>query len=230
MSGRPRRQARHRSWLAALLVAAAALAGGCQTSPATAPPATAAPAGQHQPDPIRFAGRRSTTTEPFLLAGGLIAVSAEHRGSGGFRVEILNQKGAPQRVLFLATGRYRGSTGMGLSGGIYRLAVSGATPWTVRIDQPRGRAGAALPQRYRGSGDALVGPFQAGGNLVVDTEHHGQGDITVELLGDQGNSLYFLLEETGPVRTSRTAEDLQPGGYYLKVEATQPWRLRLRAG
>lgn len=229
MSGRPRRQARRRSWPAALLIAAA-LVGGCQSGPASDPPATTAAAGRHQPDPIRFAGRGATTTKPFLLAGGLIVVSAEHPGSGRFRVEILNRQGHPQRVLFLATGRYRGSTGMGLGGGIYRLAVSAATPWTVRIDQPRGRAGAALPQQYRGAGDALVGPFQAGGNLVADVEHDGQGDITIELLSDQGNSLYFLLEDTGPVRTSQTAEDLQPGGYYLKVEAAQPWKLRLRAG
>ena len=227
MSGR-RRLAPARKWLPALLVAAALL-GGCQAGRVSGPPASTSPAGRHQPPPIRFTGRTSTTTEPFLLAGGLIMVRAEHRGSGGFKVQILDKEGAPQRVLFLATGRYRGSTGLGLGGGIYRLAISGATPWKVEIDQPRGRAGAVLPQRYRGAGDALVGPFQADGNLAVDVEHDGQGDITIELLSDQGSSLYFLLEDTGPARTSRTAGDLEPGSYYLRVEAAAPWRLRLHA-
>lgn len=101
------------------------------------PPGPAPTGGQRQPAPIRFAGRASTTTRPFLLAGGLVVARAEHRGSGGFKVEVLDQDGAPQHVLFLATGRYRGSSGVGLRGGIYRLAVSGATPWKVQIDQPR---------------------------------------------------------------------------------------------
>jgi hypothetical protein len=216
-------------WLAAV-VAGAGLLGGCQAGPAADPPASTSAAGRHQPPPIRFAGRTATRTAPFLLAGGLIVVTAEHRGAGPFKVQILNRQGAPQRVLFLVNGRYRGSTGLGLSGGIYRLAVAGATPWKVEIDQPRGRPAAALPQQYRGVGDALVGPFQADGDLLVDVEQDGQDDITVELLSDQGPSLYFLLEDSGPLRTARTARDLQPGGYYLRVEATQPWRLRLHAG
>ncbi len=211
-----------------MLLVAAGLIGGCQAGRGSNPPTSTSLGGRHQPPPIRFAGRTSMTTRPFLLAGGLVVVSAEHHGPGGFKVEILNKHGAPQRVLFLATGRYRGSTGLGLGGGIYHLAVSGATSWKVRIDQPRGRARATLPQQYRGSGDALVGPFQAEGNLAVDVEHDGQGDITIELLSDQGSSLYFLLEDTGPVRTSQTAEELSAGGYYLRVEATAAWRLRLR--
>lgn len=153
--------------------------------------------------------------------------SAEHRGSGGFKVEVLDKDSHPQRVLFLATGRYRGSTGVGLRGGIYRLAVSGTTPWKVHIDQPRGLAPATLPQQYRGTGGTLVGPFQAGGRLVVDVEQDGPGDIGIELLSDNGASLYFLREDSGPLRTSRAAQDLQAGGYYLRVEATQAWEVRL---
>jgi hypothetical protein len=225
MSERRRRLAPGRTWVAAMLVAAGLL-GGCQAGRGSDPPASTSPGGRYQPPPIRFAGRTSTTTKPFLLAGGLIVVSAEHWGSGGFKVEILDRKGAPQRVLFLATGRYRGSTGFGLSGGIYRLAISGTTPWKVEVDQPRGREESALPQRYRGAGDTLVGPFQAEGDIAVDVEHDGQGDITIELLDEEGSSLYFVLEDTGPVRTSRTVKDLAPGGYYLRVEAAA-WRLRL---
>jgi hypothetical protein len=208
------------------------LLGGCHTGrPADPAARTPAPTGgQHQPAPIRFSGQTSTTTQPFLLAGGLVVASAEHAGGGRFRVEILNQQSHPQRVLFLATGRYQGSTGVGLRGGIYRLAVAGTTPWKVKIDQPRGRAAAALPQQYRGRDDALVGPFQAGGRLVVDVEQDGQGDISIELLSDAGASQYFLLEDNGPLRTSRVAEDLQAGAYYLRVEATGPFRLGLRRG
>jgi hypothetical protein len=220
--------ARRRPWLAALLIGAGLL-GGCQTSPQADPRTSTSVGGRHQPAPIRFAGRTATRTKPFLLAGGLIVFSAEHPGVGAFKVEILDRRGAPQRLLFLTNGRYRGSTGLGLGGGIYRLAVSGATtPWKVEINQPRGRTAAALPQQYRGAGDALVGPFQADGDVTVDIEHDGQGDISIELLSDQGPSLYFLLEDTGPLHTSRRAEALEPGGYYLKVEATQPWRLRLQ--
>ena len=215
--------------LPALLLALAIL-GGCHTGRPAGPAAPAPTGGQHQPAPIRVTGRTSTTTRPFLLAGGLVVASAEHAGAGGFKVEVLNQQGHAQRVLFLATGRYHGSTGVGLRGGIYRLAVSGTTPWMVRIDQPRGLAAAALPQQYRGTDDALVGPFQAGGRMVVDVEQDGRGDIGIELLSDKGASLYFLLEDSGPLRTSRAAEDLQAGAYYLRVEATGPWKLRLRGG
>jgi hypothetical protein len=229
MSDRRRRQPWYRSRLTALLLAVALL-GGCQAGTVAGSQRPAPTGGRHQPAPIRFAGRTSTTTRPFLLAGGLIVASAEHRGSGRFKVEVLNKDGHLQRVLFLATGRYRGSTGFGLRGGIYRLAISGATPWRVQIDQPRGLTAAALPQQYRGSSDALVGPFQAGGRLVVDVEHHGPGDISVELLSDSGASLYFLLEDSGPLRTSRAAQDLEAGGYYLRVEATRAWMLRLHGG
>jgi hypothetical protein len=83
----------------------------------------------------------------------------------------LTKDGEPQRILFLATGRYSGSTGIGLRGGIYRLAVAAGT---LTITQPRGRAGAALPQRYQGASDALVGPFRIDRNVRVDVEHKGR--------------------------------------------------------
>jgi len=186
--------------------------------------------GRHEPSPIRFSGQKATRTEPFLLAGGLTVFAGEHRGRGSFRVEVLDEGGAPQRVLFLSTGRYRGSTGLGLRGGIYRLAVAAGTPWTVEITQPRGQAGAALPQRYQGGSDALVGPFRVDGDVEVEVEHEGQGDLTVELLSDQGPSLYFLVEDSGPLKTSRRAAGLEPGNYYLKVEATRTWKLILQPG
>jgi hypothetical protein len=218
--------ARRRGWLVAVLVVAALL-GGCQARPPAGPPPSTEAAGQHQPPTLRFAGQKPTRTNPFLLAGGLTVFTGEHRGGGRFSVQVLNKDGEPQRVLFLASGRYRGSTGLGLGGGIYRLAISASTPWTVEVIQPRGRPGAALPQRYRGAGDGLVGPFHVDRNLRVDAEHDGQGDVTVELLSAQGPSLYFLVEETGRFKVSKTAADLEPGDYYLNIEADGTWRLAL---
>ena len=229
MSHRSGRPASPGPWLVPL-VAVVALLGGCQARPEAGPPAPTSAAGKRQPPPMRFAGHKPTRTEPILLAGGLTVFTAEHRGRGGFRVEILNRDDRPQRILFLATGRYHGSTGLGLPGGIYRLAVAASTPWTVEVTQPRGRAAAALPQQYRGVDDALVGPFRVDGKLRVDVEHDGQGDVTVELLSDQGASLYFLVEESGRFRTSRTAAGLEPGDYYLNIEARQAWRLALQPG
>jgi hypothetical protein len=226
--GAPARPAGSRRLLA--LVVVAGLLGGCQTRPAASPPASTAATGSHQPAPIRFAGRQATETDPFLLAGGLTVISAEHRGRGGFRVEILTNEGEPQRVLFLASGSYRGSTGLGLPGGIYRLTVAAGAPWKLEITQPRGRAGAVLPQRYQGVSDTLVGPIRVDGDLRVDVAHAGQGDLTVELLSDQGPSLYFLVENSGPFTESRTARGLQPGDYYLNIEADHPWRLVLHPG
>jgi hypothetical protein len=226
-----RRWAGPRRWL--LLVAAAGLLAGCQAGRDASPPtstSTATAAGRHEPAPIRFSGQKAARTEPFLLAGGLTVFGGEHRGGGSFRVEILNEKGEPQRVLFLATGRYRGSIGLGLQGGIYRLSVAAGTPWTVEITQPRGQAGVALPQRYQGASDALVGPFRVDRDVQVEVEHDGEGDLSVELLSDQGPSLYFLVEDSGRFRASRTAAGLEPGAYYLNVEARKPWRLALRAG
>lgn len=205
------------------------LLAGCQTTTGSNPPPTTATAGRHQPAPIRLSGQKATRTEPFLLAGGLTVFTGQHRGRGSFRVEVLTNQGEPQRVLFLSTGPYGGSTGLGLGGGIYRLEVAADGPWRVEITQPRGRAGAALPQRYRGASDALVGPFRVDGDVQVEAEHDGQGDLSVELLSDQGPSLYFLVEGSGRFRASRTAAGLEPGNYYLNIEARQPWRLSLRA-
>jgi hypothetical protein len=215
--------------LLALLVVAGLL-GGCQTRPAASPPASTTATGSHQPAPIRFAGQQATKTEPFLLAGGLTMVGAEHRGRGSFRVEILTNEGEPQRILFLASGRYRGSTGLGLPGGIYRLTVAADAPWKLEITQPRNRTGAALPQRYQGASDTLIGPVRVDGDLRVNVAHAGQGDLSVELLSDEGPSLYFLVEESGPFTGWRTAAGLQPGDYYLNVEARHPWRLVLHPG
>jgi hypothetical protein len=211
-------------------VAVIALLGGCQARPQAGPPAITSAVGKRQPPPIRFTGQKPTRTEPFLLAGGLTVFTAEHKGGGGFRVEVLNKNDRPQRILFLASGRYRGSTGLGLPGGIYRLTVAANRSWTVEITQPRGRAGAALPQQYSGVDDALVGPFRVDGDLRVDVEHDGPGDVTVELLSDQGPSLYFLVEESGRFRTSRTAAGLEPGSYYLNIEASRAWKLALQPG
>ena len=212
-----------------LLLLLIGLLAGCQTTTGSNPPSTTAAAGRHQPTPIRLSGQKTTRTEPFLLAGGLTVFTGRHPGRGSFRVEVLTKQGEPQRVLFLSTGRYRGSTGLGLSGGIYRLEVAADGPWRVEITQPRGRAGAALPKRYRGASDALVGPFRVDGDVQVEAEHDGQGDLSVELLSDQGPSLYFLVEGSGRFRASRTAAGLEPGNYYLNIEARQPWRLALRA-
>jgi hypothetical protein len=217
-----------RRWL--LLLVVAGFLAGCQANQGAKPATSTAAGGGHEPSPIRFSGQKATRTEPFLLAGGLTVFSGEHRGRGSFRVEVLTEAGEPQRVLFLSTGRYRGSTGLGLRGGIYRLAVAAATPWTVEITQPRGQAGAALPQRYQGASDALVGPFRVDGDVRVEVEHDGQGDLAVELLSDQGPSLYFLVEDSGRFKTSRRAAGLRPGNYYLKVEATRTWRLILQPG
>jgi hypothetical protein len=219
-----RRRPRVRRWQ--LLLVVAGLLAGCQTAPDAGPPSTTAAAGRHQPSPIRFSGQKATRTGPFLLAGGLTVFTGEHRGRGRFRVEVLNEQGRPQRVLFLATGRYLGSTGLSLGSGIHRLAVVAGAPWKVEITQPRGQAGAALPQRYHGDSDALVGPFRVDGDVRVEVEHDGQGDLSVELLSDQG-PLYFLVEDSGRFTTSRMAADLEPGGYYLNVEASQTWRLAL---
>jgi hypothetical protein len=217
-----------RRWL--LLLVVAGLLAGCQASQDAEHTTSTAAGGRHQPAPVRFSGQKTTRTEPFLLAGGLTVFSGEHRGRGSFRVEVLDQEGEPQRILFLSTGRYHGSIGLGLRGGIYRLAVAADTPWTVEVTQPRGQAGAALPQRYQGTSDALVGPFRVDGDVDVQVEHDGEGDLSVELLSDQGPSLYFLVEDSGRFKASRTATGLEPGAYYLNVEARQPWRLALQAG
>ena len=52
----------------------------------------------------------------------------------------------------------------------------------------------------------------------------------MELVSDQGPSLYFLVEDSGRFKASRTAVGLEPGNYYLKIEATRRWRLDLKAG
>jgi hypothetical protein len=210
-----------------MLLLLTGLLGSCQTDRAANPPSSTAVAGRHQPLPLRFSGHKTAKTEPFLLAGGLTVFTAEHGGRGSFNVEVLTHKGEVMETLFLATARYGGSTGLGLNGGIYRLRISASGPWKVAIIQPRGRSGAVLPQRYRGRSDALIGPFRVDRNVRVDIQHNGSGDISVELLSDEGSSLYFLLSESGRFRGSRTAPDLESDDYYLNVEAGSAWTLAL---
>jgi hypothetical protein len=219
-----------RGWLVVLLVVTGVL-GGCQTDRAASPPSSTALAGRHQPPPIRFSGNKTTKTGPFLVAGGLTVFTAEHRGRGSFAVEVLTHKGELNQLVFLTTGRYRGSTGLGLGGGIYRLRISASTPWKVEITQPRGRSGAALPQHYRGVSDALVGPFRVDRSVRVDLQHNGPGAVTLELLSDQ-EPLYFLLTGSGRFKGSQTATNLETGAYYLNVdvEADSAWTLALYPG
>jgi hypothetical protein len=73
-------------------------------------------------------------------------------------------------------------------------------------------------------------PFRVDGDVRVEVEHKGQGDVTVELLSDQGPSLYFLVEDSGRFTASRTAVGLEPGNYYLNIEARWSWRLTLHPG
>jgi hypothetical protein len=218
-----------KGWLAALLLVTGLL-GSCSPDRAASPASSTAAAGRHQPPPIRFSGHKTTKTEAFLLAGGLTVFTAEHGGRGSFNVEVLTSKGALKRMLFLATGRYGGSTGLGLSGGIYRLGISASGPWKVAITQPRGRSGAVLPQRYGGGSDALIGPFRVDRSFRADIRHNGPGDISVELLSDEGPSLYFLILESGRFRGSRTATNLETGDYYLNVETDWAWDLALYPG
>jgi hypothetical protein len=214
-----------RGWLVILLVTG--VLASCQPDRAASPASSTAVQGRHQPPPLRFSGHKTTKTEPFLLAGGLTVFTAEYGGRGSFKVEVLTHKGEVMQTLFLATGRYGGSTGLGLNGGIYRLRISASGPWKVEIIQPRGRSGAVLPQRYRGRSDALIGPFRVDRNVRVDLQHNGSGEISVELLSDEGPSRYFLLSEFGRFNGSQTATDLETGDYYLNVEADSAWTLAL---
>ena len=52
----------------------------------------------------------------------------------------------------------------------------------------------------------------------------------MELVSDQGPSLYFLVEDSGRFTASRTAVGLEPGNYYLNIEARWSWRLTLHPG
>jgi hypothetical protein len=217
-----------KGWLAVLLVMTGVL-GGCQTHRAATPPSSTAVEGRHQPPSIRFSGNKTTKTGPFLLAGGLTVFTAEHGGRGSFEVEVLSYEGELDQIVFLATGRYSGSTGLGLGGGIHRLRISASRPWKVAITQPRGRSGAALPQHYRGVSDTLIGPFRVDRNVRVDLQHNGPGDVAVELLSDQ-EPLYFLLSGSGRFKGSQTATDLETGAYYLNVEADSAWTLALYPG
>jgi hypothetical protein len=183
---------------------------------------------EYQPAAIVFKGHGRTRTTPFLLVGGLTVFTGAHHGGGSFSAEIFDQRGRPQRLLFLADGPYRGSLGLGLNGGIYRLMVAASTPWRVTITQPRQIAAAALPQRYQGGSDMLVGPFHASGSVVVEIGSGGSRDISVELVNADGSSLYWLVQESGGFHGSRTAANLQDGDYYLNVGAGGLWTVSLR--
>lgn len=220
--------------VAGIVVAALAVAVGFTVVSARSPHVddTGAPRAttrvEHQPAPIVFRGHSRTRTTPFLLVGGLTIFTGAHHGGGSFSAEIFDQRGRPQRLLFLANGPYRGSVGLGLTGGIYRLMVAASTPWSVTITQPRHIAGAALPQRYQGGSDMLVGPFHADGSVVVEIGSGGSSDISVELVNADGSSLYWLVHESGGFHGSRTAANLQDGDYYLNVGAGGPWTVSLR--
>jgi hypothetical protein len=231
---RPRRAFSASVRLAVSLV----LLGGCSLTQHHPPSTARQPPGRTNsaaaplnatPPAIRLSGRGPSVSRPFRLLRGLAVFNASHHGSDSFWLYLLNEQGRVKRVLVGRTGRYAGSVGFGVPFGTYRLRVTTVSSWRVVVSEPRLVPAAPLPRTYTGGNQTLVGPFRGRGDVRLTARYDGSHDFVVDLLNEEGDAQYTVVEETGPVRSSARLAALEDGSYYLNVDADGPWVVTLSA-
>jgi len=221
----------------ARLAVSLVLLGGCSlthnhhSSSAQQPPrrtsSTATAPFNTTPPPIRLSGHGPSVTRPFRLLRGLVVFNANHQGSDTFWLYLLSEQGRVKRVLVGRTGRYAGSVGFGVPFGTYRLRITTVSSWRVVVSEPRLVSAAPLPQTYAGSNQTLVGPFRGRGDVLLTARYDGSHDFVVDLLNEEGDAQYTVVEETGPVKSSGRLAALEDGSYYLNVDGDGPWVITL---
>jgi hypothetical protein len=196
-------------------------------------------------------------TDPFTLEPGLAVVKMNHRGEGGFVVNLLSASQeetitTTERLVFSGdrNGGSTTETATALAEEVGPITVSRAVnvpfsgkhlldvkadgPWTVEVEQPRP---ASAPRTTNFSGeDDTVTPFfwLSRGSKRVNMTNPLEGKLMVSLLGADGNVVESdLANETnqagqGTPDSISTMVDIPEGGIYLfNVRTDGLWTIEI---
>jgi len=179
-----------------------------------------------QPSPISLSGSGDATPS-FQAAGGLAVLTANCGCSGNFAVDIDDSSGNQDYTPIDADGSYSGSVGENLNTAQYTLDVTADGPWTIDVTQPRDQPGAALPHKYSGKGQKIVGPFAAGSAVRLQSENTTAdgGNFTVEVLNSVGSEADIPVDEVGSYSGSTISSGLSGTPYYLDVDSDGTWSI-----
>ena len=235
--------------LAVAFVFAALMLYGCSSDSSTAPgedagssAAPSQPAAAQQPqapapppdtgesvaisatEPQVFEGQGSAFTSRFDITDGILYMTATHRGSSEFAVQILTdwhlQSQSATGALHSGTGSPRGSVAsietsgayngirahqvsqaqlFGLTPGTYLAQVTADGAWKIELTQPVWDSGDSPPFNWSGSGDDVKGPMNLEtGTRSVAITHNGSSNFVVELVKADGTLAEKLVNVTGP--------------------------------
>ncbi|HEX2097468.1 MAG TPA: hypothetical protein VHF46_00220 [Rubrobacteraceae bacterium] len=196
-------------------------------------------------------------TDPFRLEPGLAVVKMNHRGEGGFVVNLLsaNQEEAaatPERLVFSEDQSGGSTTEVATAlaeeigpvtvsravnvpfGGKHLLDVKADAPWTVEIEQPRPSSAPRLTS-FSGDDDTATPFFSLSkGSKQVYMTNPLEGKLAVSLLDTDGRAVRANLtseaEQPGqgsPDTISTTVDVPESGIYLFNVRADGLWTIEI---
>ncbi len=185
-------------------------------------------------------------SESFALAHGALAVSFEHRGGRGGKVDLVrDDPGIFDSPTTLFEFEEKG-TGLGLwrvSEGewrdpcpevSYHLEVLGRGEFECLMLQPDlGQTAVQFPYSAEGYGGAtLAGPFRVGSRpILANLRHDGGGHFYVEMISVDGANECEVISVEGQVHLVDHPVEVKPGKeYLLYASAGGRWELELTEG
>jgi hypothetical protein len=203
--------------------------------PALAPVTTLPPPSTVPPGPVftttfqtvHFDGAGSSVTPSFDIPAGFTVFRFVNLGTSNYFADLLDQNGKQVDYLVNEIGRFEGSVPALIpTAGRYSLKFRSDAAWSVDVDQPRARSGAALPQIVTGVGMKVVGPFSAKGVVRVSLNHDGKSNFYVQpwsATGSGGGIVNVIGNYAG--ETTFTAPDTP---FWMEVDADGNWALNMR--
>lgn len=178
-------------------------------------------------DPRTFSGDGQRRVTEVSIEGGFAVLVGTHEGDGAFAVETGGTgSGVSEAVVGDGPGTY--VAGMAMASADYRMDVTADGPWTLTLARPRAPNDEVRrpPATAAGTGDAVVGPIDTTGDILVSGTHQGDGQFTAELVLEGSTGLFvpdMLFDGTGEIEAkSRT---VVAGTAWAVVTATGSWRL-----
>lgn len=153
-----------------------------------------------------------------------------HSGSSNFIVQMKG-RGADE-LLANEIGAYKGETALPrVRGGRYRIGVEADGDWKLRITQPSGSGGRAIPGTFKGSGAEVLRVRVRSAPGILQASNVGDSNFIVYLIGRGSladRSEVLLVNEIGPWSGRQLLDELPRGSYLLSVYAVGKWSLRFR--
>jgi len=177
----------------------------------------------------KIEGRGDQLSEPITFSKGLLMVGAAHKGNRNFIVELLSTDGEKRELLVNVLGDYQGVRLVPVAPGRYRFQVQADQAWVLLHEQPvRNEVGTPLPIAHSHNGDAPLGPFALEqGLLRASLTHEGGRNFVAILYDSEGRMTALLVNKLGKYAGTVTASIRNAGNYWLAVEASGPWSVKL---